>query len=45
MYNAIKSLYRRKRLTLDGLISAVEHGLITPQQYYGIAGIPFSENV
>lgn len=35
---AIKTLYRAKRIDLDGVRQAVENGLITPEEYEEITG-------
>lgn len=35
---AIKTLYRAKRITLDGVKQAVESGIITKEEYAEIVG-------
>ncbi len=36
--NAIKTLYRAKRITLDGVKKAVADGIITKDEYKAITG-------
>lgn len=36
--NAIRTLYRAKRITVDGVRKAVEDGLISPAEYTEITG-------
>ena len=36
--NAIRTLYRAKRITVDGVRKAVEDGLISPAEYKEITG-------
>ena len=36
--NAVRTLYRAKRITIDGVRKAVEDGLISPAEYKEIIG-------
>ena len=38
---AIRTLYRAKRITLQGVRQAVEDGLVTPAEYKTITGMDF----
>ena len=35
---AIRTLYRAKRITVEGILQAVEDGLITAEEYEAITG-------
>ena len=37
-YNAIKTLYRAKRITIEGVRKAVDEGIITSEQFLEITG-------
>ena len=36
--NAVRTLYRAKRITIDGVRKAVENGVISPAEYKEITG-------
>ena len=38
MFEAIRTLYRTGRITAEGVLKAVQRGLITPEQYETITG-------
>lgn len=38
---ALQTLYRRGRVTIDGLRQAVEDGVITPEEFKIITGIDY----
>ena len=40
---ALQNLYKRGKVTLEGLHKAVEDGTITAEEYEIITGIPYEE--
>lgn len=42
---ALQNLYRRGKVTKDGLKQAVADGVITPEEYQEITGEAYSANI